>query len=75
MSKANTIKVGEIVTGRFGRQMRVMDLDERITINDELGPPLYRLCAIDDPYFQVLWPREWVTAYGQTMPLQFGEVV
>lgn len=64
------IKVGQIVTGRLGRRMRVLNNSEFVNYQDgHREGPYCLLQAIDDKHCTVIWPRDWYQAQGETLEL------
>jgi len=68
------LAVGQTVHSRYGRRMRVVATDEWVIYGWWPGErtavgPYARLEAADDPKGQVIWPREWIVATGDTMAL------
>lgn len=69
------LSVGQIVYSEYGRKMRVVAVDEWVIFGWSMHAdqtargPFARLQALDDPACEVIWPREWYTAAGETMEL------
>jgi len=59
------LRVGQVVTGHLGRQMRVLAVDEYVICTNTANGPYAALSPLDDPGMRVIWPRHWYTAHGE----------
>lgn len=74
------LAVGQVVTGRRGRLMRVVATDVWLIAQsvddadqDDATGPYAQLQALDDKHCTPIWPRAWYVAPGQQEDL-FAQV-
>ena len=63
------MQVGQLVYSSYGRRMRVCETDEWVIVGGKATGPYARLSACDAPDLQVIWPRHWYTAHGETLEM------
>lgn len=61
------LRVGQVVTGRLGRSMRVLAVDEYVISGDEVCGPYAALSPLGEPGMRVIWPRHWYVAQGEQL--------
>ena len=69
--KVRGMESGDIVIGRMGRRMRVLNCNEWVIVRDKATGPYCRLQATDDQSVIVIWPRSWYCKPGESLELNF----